>query len=182
MPKILRVRELTAEEQASLSRLSHSRMAAASQVERAKIIQALAQGQRVPEVARALRVKERKVRQWLQRFNEHGIEGLQERERKGRPATYSPEQISEVIAIALTKPEALGQPFGHWTLDRLEIYLNEERGIAIKGSRINELLQAEGLRWRKEEHWFGERVDADFAKQRGSSPPSIPNRLPVAPW
>jgi transposase len=175
MPKILRVRELTAEEQASVARLSHSRTAAASQVERAKIIQALAQGKSVPEVAQALQVKERKVRQWLKRFNEHGREGLQERERSGRPATYSPEQISELVAISLTKPDALGQPFGHWTLDRLETYLNEERGIAIKRSRINEILLAEGLRWRKEEHWFGERVDPDFAKKRGSLPPSTPS-------
>jgi transposase len=175
MPKILRVRELTAEEQANLSRLSHSRTAAASQVERAKIIQALAQGQRVPEVANALHVKERKVRQWLKRFNEHGIEGLHEYERSGRPATYSSEQISEVVALSLTKPDALGQPFGHWTLDRLETYLNEERGIEIKRSRINEILLAEGLRWRKEEHWFGERVDPDFAKKRGSLRPFTPN-------
>lgn len=131
MPKILQVRELTAEEQAALSRLSRSRTAAASQVERARIIMELSQGQRVPEVARALHVNERKVRQWLKRFNEVGLAGLADEARTGRPATYSPEQISEVIATALTKPDALGQPFGHWTLDRLEVYLNEERGIAM---------------------------------------------------
>ena len=77
-----------------------------------------------------------------------------------------------MVATALTKPDDLALPFGHWTLDRLEVYLNEEQGSAIKGSRINEILQAEGLRWRKDEHWFGERVDADFAKTRGSFPPS----------
>lgn len=106
MPKILRVRELTAEEQANIARLSHSRTAAASQVERAKIIQALAQGQRVPEVAKELQIHARKVRQWLKRLNESGIGGLQEQERTGRPATYSPEQISELVAISLTKPDA----------------------------------------------------------------------------
>lgn len=176
MPKILQVRELTAWEQASISRLSHSRTAAASQVERAKIIERLAEGQRVPEVAQALQIKERKVRQWLKRFNERGLDGLQEQKRSGRPATYSPEQISEVVAAALTKPDQLRQPFGHWTLDRLETSLNEERGIAIKRSRINEILQAQGLRWRKDEHWFGERVDPDLAKKRGSLPRSTPSR------
>lgn len=77
-----------------------------------------------------------------------------------------------MVATALTKPEDLALPFGHWTLDRLEVYLHEEKGIAIKRSRINEILQAEGLRWRKDEHWFGERVDPEFAKKRGSSPRS----------
>ena len=52
-------------------------------------------------------------------------------------------------------------PFGSWTLDRLAQYLNERRGISIKRSRIGTLLLAEGLRWRKQESWFGERVDPE---------------------
>ena len=50
------------------------------------------------------------------------------------------------VAIALTNPKALGQAFGSWTFARLERYLNEEHGLAIKRSRIHELLQTEGLR------------------------------------
>ena len=72
-----------------------------------------------------------------------------------------------VVATALTKPDDLAFPFGHWTLDGLEVDLNEEKGIAIKRSRINEILLAEGLRWRQDERWFGERVDPDFAQKRG---------------
>lgn len=45
--------------------------------------------------------------------------------------------------------------------------MNEHKGIAIKRSRIDELLIAEGLRWRTHETWFGERVDPEFAKKRG---------------
>jgi transposase len=68
-----------------------------------------------------------------------------------------------VVASTLTKSDQLGLPLDIWSLDRLEVYLNEERGIAIKRSRINEFLLAEGLRWRKDESWFGERVDPEFA-------------------
>jgi hypothetical protein len=69
-------------------------------------------------------------------------------------------------------------------MDRLEAYLNEEKGIQIKRSRISDLLIAEGLRWRTQETWFGERaqfegegkgerkIDPDFAQKRGSSRPS----------
>jgi len=60
------------------------------------------------------------------------------------------------VATSLTRPDDLGLPFGCWTLDRLAAYLNEERGIAVKRSRIGEMLQAEGLRWRTEEAWVGE--------------------------
>jgi transposase len=74
----------------------------------------------------------------------------------------------------------LGLPFASWTLDRLEAYLNEQKGIAIKRSRIDELLLSEGLRWRKQETWFGERVDPEFAEKRGPSPNSTKHRPPAA--
>jgi transposase len=65
------------------------------------------------------------------------------------------------------------------TLDRLEKYLNEEKKIEIKRSRIDELLIAEGLRWRTQEIWFGERVDPEFAQKRGSLKPSTRTRLKI---
>lgn len=34
-------------------------------------------------------------------------------------------------------------------------------------SRIHEVLQREGLRWRTQEIWFGQWVDPDFAAKRG---------------
>ena len=82
-----------------------------------------------------------------------------------------------MIATSLTPPEQLGLPFASWTLDRLEAYMNEQKGIAIKRSRIDDLLIAEGLRWRTHETWFGERVDPEFAKKRGALRPSIRTRL-----
>jgi transposase len=53
-----------------------------------------------------------------------------------------------------------------WTLDRLVAYLSE-KGIGMRRSRINEVLLAEGLKWRQEETWFGARVDPDFTRKRG---------------
>jgi len=75
--------------------------------------------------------------------------------------------VGELIATSLTDPQELGLPFGSWTLDRLAAYLNEQRGIAMQRSRIGEILQAEGLRWRQQETWFGERPDPAFAAKRG---------------
>lgn len=85
-----------------------------------------------------------------------------------------------VIATALTSPTTLGLPFASWTLERLEAYLNEERGLQIKRSRIDELLLAEGLRWRQQEKWFGQREDPDFAEKRGPSKRSTPRRRKAA--
>jgi transposase len=176
MPKILKVREMTHEESQSVERLAHSRTATARAVERGRIIWFASQGQRVAEIARRLGIRESTVRLWLKRFNEQGLAGLLDEPRPGRPVTYTPQESSVVIASALTDPKTLDLPFASWTLDRLEAYLNE-KGIAIKRSRIDELLRSEGLRWRTQEHWFGERVDPDFAKKRGASPPCTPSRL-----
>jgi transposase len=165
----LRVRELTAEEARTLQRLAQARKAPAREVQRAQMVWLAAQGQRVPAIARQLRVCEPTVRLWLKRFNAQGVPGLHDVPRPGCPRQYSPEQVGEVIAAALTPPAQLGQPFGTWTLDRLTTYLNEVRGIPIKRSRVDEVLLAEGLRWRTQETWFGERVDPQFAETRGPS-------------
>ncbi len=74
-----------------------------------------------------------------------------------------------MIALSLTDPQTLGQPFGSWTRDRLVVYLGEECGIQMKRSRLSEVLIAEGLRWRSAETWFSERVDPVFAAKRGRS-------------
>lgn len=167
MPKLLRVRELNEEERAEVRRLAHSRTAAARLVERARIVWLSAEGHRVAAIAAEVGCHAQTVRLWLTRFNAGGVAGLQDVARPGGPATYTPEQVGAVVAAALSDPQALGQPFGDWTYDRLAAYLNEAAGVAIKRSRIHELLVAEGLRWRQQETWFGKRVDPDFAAKRG---------------
>jgi transposase len=165
----VQLRELTAEERQAVARLARSRTDEARLVQRARIIERLAAGERPGAVAGRVGLSRNQLYQWLHRFNAEGLAGLRDRPRKGRPPTYSPEQVAEVVAAALTDPKGLGLDFGCWTLDRLEAYLNEQKGIAIKRSRIDEILLAEGLRWRKQETWFGERVDPAFAEKRGSS-------------
>jgi transposase len=175
----LQARILTTEEQESLRRLAHSRTEPARMVERARIIWLAHQGWRVPAIAVELRLTQATVRQWLKRFNASGLDGLRDQPRAGRPPTYTPEEVGAVIALSLTDPRSLDLPFASWTLDRLTAYLSEAKGIAMKRSRIDELLLAEGLRWRSQETWFGERVDPAFAEKRGPSSRSTRPRLRV---
>jgi|SRR4051794_1817360 transposase len=170
------LRELTTEERHTLEQLAHSRTAQARLVERAQILLAVADGRRPSQVATDLGLSRPTIYTWIHRFNEQGFHGLEDRPRAGRPHTYTAEQRAEVIATALTDPKDLGLPFGCWTLDRLRAYLNEQRGIGIKRSRISEILVDEGLKWRQQETWFGERVDPDFAEKRGSSSDSTRTR------
>ena len=142
----LHVRRLSESEEAQIEKLAHSRTASARLVERASIIWLSSQGWWVPEIAEHLRINAETVRQWVKRFNEEGLDGLRDKPRAGRPATYTAEQVAEVVAASLTNPQDLDLPFGTWTLDRLAAYLNEQKGIPIKRSRIDEILIDEGLR------------------------------------
>jgi transposase len=165
----VQLRELTVDERVSVERLARSRTAETRLVERAQIILEAADGGRPSHIAEHLDVTRAMVYSWIKRFNADGIDGLHDLPRSGRPATYPADAVATVIATALTKPQDLQLAFGSWTLDRLETYLNQQKGIGIKRSRIDDLLIAEGLRWRTQETWFGQKVDPDFAEKRGAS-------------
>jgi transposase len=167
MGRRLQLQEVTDEARQAVARLARSRRAPARAVERAQVVQAALEGAAVEEIAVRLRLARNTVYLWLHRFEARGLAGLEDAPRGGRPPTYTREQVSEIIATALTRPQSLGLPFQSWTLDRLVAYLAEAKDIAMKRSRLDEVLLTKGLRWRKEETWFGERVDPEFAAKRG---------------
>lgn len=173
---VLHLRPLSAEEATTIQQLARSRTKSARLVERAEMRRRAAAGDGMGVIAATLGCNVETVRLWVKRFDAHGLAGLQDRPRAGRPPTYTPEEVGKIIAVALTRPTDLGLPFGSWTLDRLAVYLCEQCGITMKRSRIDEILIAEGLRWRTQETWFGDRVDPDFARTRGRSSRSLRSR------
>ncbi len=174
MVEILTLRAMTGEEARTLRELARSRTTEARLRDRARMCWLASQGQRVSAIKAELGVADGTVRLWITRFNTLGLDGLRDRRRAGRPPTYPPEVVGTVIAASLSDPQELDLPFASWTLDRLAAYLHEEQGITMKRSRIGELLQAEGLRRRTQETWFGERPDPAFAEKRGPLSPSTP--------
>ena len=174
------LRDLTLEERSAIETLARSRTAPARRVERARIVRRAGRGETPPAIAAALGLDAETVRRRIRRFNAEGLGALDDHHRSGRPATYSPDEVAAVIAAALTAPRSLGLPFASWTLDRLAAYLLEHKGIAMRRSRIDEILLAEGLRWRRQETWFGERIDPEFAAKRGASRRSTPHHRRAA--
>ena len=180
MGRRLQLRAVSEEERAAVKRLAHSRTASARAVERAQVVEAALAGAAVEEIAVRLHLSRATIYLWLHRFEERGIAGLQDYPRGGRPPTSSREQGSQISATALERPEKLGLPYASWTLERLVAYLAEQHGITMKRSRLDEVLLREGWRWRKQENWFGERVDPELAAKRGPSSNSTPLPPPTA--
>jgi transposase len=178
----LHLRALTEEEAQTMKEWSQSRTEEARLVERAKIIGLASAGHSVPEIAETMDVNEKTVRKWLKRFETQGVEGLIDAPRSGAPSRYTPEVKAQIIAAALTNPRELGCQFNCWTFERLAVYVREKLGFSIKKTRIFEILQEEGLRWRHQETWFGERVDPDFTKKRGPSSGFARKLQPRAPF
>jgi transposase len=174
-----RVKMLNADEYRVLKKAVASRKIAAGKARRAKIVLLSNQGFTAREIAERLDCNERTALKWIGRFNRHGVAGLEEVLRSGRPRVFGPEDVDAVIQAALTPPQELGLPFASWTLDRLVAYLSEEKGVGMGRTRVAEVLSNEGLRWRKQEGWFGERVDPKFAAKRGPSRASTHPLLPT---
>lgn len=112
---------------------------------RARVILLWGRGEGASEIGRTLGVSRQTASKWIERFKERGIEGLWDEERPGRPDVYSQECVQTVIDVARSAPLKLGLSFQHWSIRKLERYLNEERGYSIKRSRICQLLNEEGV-------------------------------------
>src|SRR5262245_159826 len=53
------------------------------------------------------------------RFRKHRLAGLADLPRSGRPAAFPPEERHRVVVLATTKPQDLGVPTSHWSLEDL---------------------------------------------------------------
>lgn len=176
----LRLRALTDEEARVIAKLVRSQTASVRLVQRAKIVQWASQGETIPQITTELGCASNVVRKWFKRFSTQGIAGLEDAPRSGAPSRYTAENKARVVATARTRPSDLGLPYSSWTFERLAAYLHEEIGLTMKKTRIFEILQEEGLRWRRQETWFGERLDPAFAEKRGVSQRSAQRHSPTA--
>jgi transposase len=170
----LKVRPLTAAEAQELNRVAHSRTAPHRLVQRAQMIWANVQGLQAPAIAQQVGISALRVRAWIHRFNRHGMVGLADAPRSGRPRRHDEAARGRVIALARTKPLSLGYPFALWTLARLRQALLERHRLDLTPATIWKGLPAEGLVWKRQQSWFQVKVDAAFVDKRG--PSSRPTR------
>jgi transposase len=110
---------ITAEDRATLESLTRSRTAGAGQVERARIVLAVADGAGTTGSADLVGVSRPTVIKWRNRFAQHGLAGLDDEPRSGRPKT-----IDDAAILAATldpPPDKLGVT--HWSTRLLAAHL-----------------------------------------------------------
>ena len=172
MGKRIGLRAVSGEEAKEIKRLANSRTAPARLVQRARIIAQMLENPGLSATQAGIGAGFSNVMGavWVRRFNDKGLAGLVDEARSGRPATHDETVRSKLIHLALHKPPTLGYPFALWTLERLQAAFVEREGVHLSDSTIWTWIEAEGLRWKRQESWFHEtgKQDPQFAEKRGS--------------
>lgn len=172
MPKYVRLRTLTAEEETQVRERAASRTADARLVQRAQVIRTLLDTPKLSAAEAGRRTGYEcgaSGRLWVKRFNERGLAGLEDAPRSGHPVTHTEPVRSALISLAVQKPRSLKYPFELWTLERLQRAFKEREGLHLSDSTIWEWLKAEGLEWKRQQTWFhdAEHHDPQFVEKRG---------------
>lgn len=72
---------------------------------------------------------------------------LSDEQRSGRAPTFTDEQVACIIAMSCQKPDAIGLPFSHWTLELLKDEAIRKGIVStISKSQIRRFLKREGLK------------------------------------
>lgn len=115
---------LTPEQELALQRLVRAYKTPRPLAERAEMILRSASQTPVREIARQLGVWPKTVRRWRGRWLASPADApvavrLADRERPGAPATFTPEQVCAIIALACEVPEQSNLPLSHWSQSEL---------------------------------------------------------------
>ena len=127
--------QLTARQRACLEQIARQQTSPQRLVRRAKILLALETGANQCHVTRQMRLNRGTVHTWRQRWlalapkleqiaADGGpdkvlttmiVEALTDHPRAGTPATFTAEQIVQIVAVACEAPADSGRPVSHWT-------------------------------------------------------------------
>lgn len=98
------------------------------------------EGRTSGEIARILESPRSKVSVWLTNFQEHGVAGLLEGHRCGRPAELAEAQRMALADIIESGPVAYGFDCGVWTSPRIARVIEEEFNIRYHPGHVRHLL------------------------------------------
>jgi transposase len=100
----------------------------------------------VPQIAQIHDCGEDVVRQWLHRYAEEGVAGLEDDPRPGRPAKH-PGAQHVVDAQASQSPECSGHAATCWTVGMLTAFLAARFRLVLSPATVRRLLHQMGWRW-----------------------------------
>jgi putative transposase len=116
--------QLSAEHERELNHLVRAHSTPQKLAERARIILLAATGLGITETARELGIWRKTAGHWRRRWwmadtSATVAARLSDASRSGAPATFTPEAICQIMAMACQDPEKLDVPISHWSQSEL---------------------------------------------------------------
>lgn len=170
----LELRSLSSSEHETLQAKVANRSLPARIHQRYRIIAELAAGRRTAEVADRIGCSPGAVYHWAHAFEQTGFAGF---ERPNNPRGPIPivdgDQVLTLIKVALARPEELGLPFSHWSVQKLTAYCREHDLLPpITDEWVRRLLRREGVSFQHTKTWK-ESPDPQFELKKTVSSTSI---------
>jgi transposase len=97
------------------------------------------------ELAALLPAPRSKVSAWLRQYQMHGVPGLLEGSRSGRPSALTRQQQRQLGDILDSGPAAYGLDCGVWTSPLIAWVIEEEFGVSYHPGHVRKLLPAWGF-------------------------------------
>ncbi len=154
MRKYTRVRQLTAEEQATL--VKGAKSTAGFTVRRSHVLLLSAQGQSPQQIAHQLQCGDQTVRNVIRAFEREGLAGLQAKSRRPHhdPSTFDAHSLQQLAEMVHRSPRDFGLETSVWSLALLARVGFEQGLVArpVSYETIRRALLKLGIDWQRARH------------------------------
>lgn len=97
------------------------------------------------KVAELLNTSDSTVRDWLNRYNTLGLDGLVPQIHKGPGCRLTDEQLAQVYKVLLESPRKHDFNKSNWTMPLLKIWINKNLGINYASGSLYDLVHRIGF-------------------------------------
>lgn len=153
MARIPQPIEASSEELQELRMMMRSHKLDNRYVLRASIIIYSLEGKSLDEIMELTGTSRMIVNKWRNRFRSHGISGLKDAARPGKPAVFTATDEARVIQKACEKPSG---GYTNWSQRRIA------ESVGMSQSKVHQILKKAVLKPHKVEYWCGKSPDPEF--------------------
>jgi transposase len=134
---------------------------------RAQAIRLSAMGYAVQQILEILGCNQQSIHNWFNSFEQHGLKGLYDKPRNGRPVIADVDYRARLVQVTKTNPRDMGYPFTVWTITRIRAHMAREKRILLSKSRVRQIMKEENLVFKRPKHTLAHKRNRDgFAEVR----------------